>query len=258
MFYTLLIGQSIYIDDSGTINMSLSDRNDFKILMLSSNIENNIQVGYSPVRNISIKTGYSNHSREFETTGRKTIATSGNVYSASIGMYYFFKKEKNNSFIKRNNFTNDIGILTYFNIGYSRGINKNDFSKFTSEFDYQKYFIDVGLKVKSTFASIDFNFKYTKVHFLRALIIGNYEDFEEFINRSTRSLEENNLYTSLELNIQTQIGIRQISIISGIPILFPYKINTWQILYSRARTPYIGVIIELDEIFWLIGKYKRK
>ena len=91
MFYAPLIGQYIYIDDSGTINMTLSDRNDFKILMLTSNIENNIQVGYSPFRYISIKTGYFHHSREFETTDRKTIATSGKVYSASIGMYYFFQ-----------------------------------------------------------------------------------------------------------------------------------------------------------------------
>ena len=232
-----LFGQYDYIIDPGTINLTLSKKNDFSVMALKSRIEKTILIGYSPLNNTSIKIGYFN-----SVDNTSWVKTRGNIYSISIGTYYL---------INTSNIKNDDGFLLYLNTGYSSGEITNNwrnaldgFRNAFTEFKHQKYFIDSGVRFKWKFFASNLNFKQTGIQFTNGNIIGQ-------IYAPTRGtldeLENRETFYTFEMNITIEVTIKHGGIVLGFPVYF--RNEDKMISNTIPRENYIGLFLNIGKFF---------
>ena len=231
-----LIAQYNYINDSGALNMNLSEQGDCRILFLFSGVEQNVQIGYSPWQNIAIKGEYF-FERKRQYDGRfKT-----DVFSLAVGTYHLMSKKRRRR--RRGRYRAGLGknSLLYLNAGMPRGLINHEWEQTESRLVYNKYFGDLGVKINYHIISFNLNLKYSNIQYERFKIIGKLNDH---LRDTLDSFAKGSSFNALEINVMMEIGMRPCKVMIG----FPSDLQTISIVHNANRKLYLGVVVDLDDI----------
>lgn len=240
LVFTTLLSQNFYIADNAPTSLSFSEKGAFKLSLIPpfSN-RANFHLGYSPLKQFFISTGFLRSSSK-ENTEFSTIEVKGRSYTGSIGTFYSLK----NPFFKNSKINKNNDLIFDLQIGYSAGNVLNDIDEyFSADLDFQTTFIKLGVNQKYEYFEVGTYYKYNKVKYLGGEVIGG--SFYPDLFEAAANLDQQNGYNLHELLTQVSVGLTELKFFFGSSISLNDKNGQ---IFSSKDSGYLGLVFEIDAI----------
>lgn len=186
----------------------------------------NVQVGYSPIKNLGIYTNFFRIRNSFEGFEGEKKNVYQNSFSGAIGGYVFKKgtdqinyDDEDDSLVEYSS-SEGKGLLLDAYLGYSRGSVRNFFFEETGrvELDFQKIFLQAGVHIFLDKIGASFSLRYSNLDYLDGFAFGKLTTSQ--LNKLD-IISENNPFNLLESSLKISVGkptapIRGYMTVSGI------------------------------------------
>ncbi len=246
-----LHAQYYYIANNDVSNLYFENQGEIRLgLSLPLESQNNIQLGYSPLKHLSISAAFHRYSNEKNPQGTRVNKSTNSSFTLSGGSYVSLKNSfEFHFFVLRKLKT----ILIQGNAGYS--INKNN-NIFSYQFPHniknssQGVFFRMSCFIKYQRLSFGISRQLTFVSFKKAEIIGDYTQNPSGVNNFESMLNSNNGQHRLRdytLSIRYKIkGIEAFYAVHSIDNPTTYDLRN---SFYLAEYTNIGLILPIDLLF---------
>lgn len=184
----------------------------------SSNITS-LQAGYSPIKHIAINGSYFSGSGsrsgggitgsffEYSYVDPWEISGKGTVLSGSIGTYYFIESKNKPS---SKDYASREGLLLDIYAGYGEAVIANNYKYGpSSQFKFQKYYLQPGIHLQSKFASISYVTRFSNVNYFDGYYTG---ELDALTLVDIQHIETQNPFNFIEQAIRMRLGVKQFDI----------------------------------------------
>ena len=258
LFLSSLFGQYFYIPDNDVSALQYLNRGDLKLsYTYPFNDRTNIQLGYSPLKHISISAGYFKYQdeRTWNTTSDFIIKTNGHNYTGAIGFYkYLTKRFFVKEFIL---FRNISGVILQSHFGYNKGAIFNRFpDDSVINLDYQSFFARGSIHVKYRYFTFGYSFKFFNLDYVGGEVGGKLRDLEWFSGVVGREIENRNPRRLREKMFQIKFNYKFLEIFGAYNVI--NKDHNFDHLprYFGRKNYTLGMILEIDDLIKTIKTKK--
>jgi len=239
--------QYYYSPDNSSNLLLISKKNDLKFSStIPINAPISFQLGYSPLNKLSLNVSYFKHETSIENIA---LSTNGEVFTAAIGTYTFFKKSINNSEVSNS----PGGFLIDFNAGYSVANINNYYASITSSsFNYNKIYGQIGLHIISRWVSVSYATKLSTLDYKTGEVNGTPATSE--IKPIKDQILVHEPFIIIETDLRIHLGNQKIRGFSGISMIHPNILHK-SLLADRHMVFSAGLIFGVNDF---IADQKRK
>lgn len=275
----MVYGQRVRIDfqDNMACNVFVTDTAAIEMFIkFPSKDQFNIQLGFSPIKHVSVSGGYYNSSSKDDVN--LSFISSGSFfhihtlqarsYSGQVGVYQVFypkgikkKNQPNTSFpsLRNSLFKYPKSVYVDFKVGlaFNRIHNLLEIPSGPSSiatFNYQDYYFRGGFYLRNKLFSWGFNIGYNFRKYQKAFVFNPiYEatTLENFLQK----VERRELFPSIFLNFNCQVGIKSFRLIGGIS-LREVDVFHGSTVRNEGALFYSGIIMDLPGVYKLFKKKK--
>jgi len=225
------------------------------------NNNQNIQVGYSPIKHLGISSSY------FRVRDKHPIVPlrygNGNFGNIALGGYYFLpmkgkyiriKKSRRKYLFNNPNWLMQEGVLFDLYLGLGRGKVNNFYEDGgNSQLRFSKKYSQVGIHLFRKRLGVSFNLTFGNINYFEANLKGKIKSSQVI---RVRSLDNKSKFTIRESTIRFFLGTKQLRVFASVSSFNPSQdFGNLGVIESNLN---FGIFSEIDEFFRKKKKRKRK
>ncbi len=222
-----------------TLNLELTERGDWKVLAATGVINRNTwhlntQMAFSPIKNIGIGVDYFKIIPHQSLSASKPASINANMTEFYLGTYYRLNsKDAKLQYLK--------GIHLYG--GYGQGNISSENDSISSEFSYQRYFVQLGFNQQYERLKLGINAKIGTLDFKEGKVFG---PLDNIAFTALDAVQRNNNYGFIEFNASIELVMHPaINLYSNFTIGNPFEINYGLYIGEVFR---LGLTMDID--YW--------
>ncbi len=243
--------QVFYIEDQAPTALSFSQKGNLKLVALPPFSKNfNLHLGYSPLKHLYFSVGTLNYI-ERANTETLFLTTDGKKWTGVIGLYHWIGASKPE--LEKSKYKNDQGMILDVQFGYSKGNVRNNINNinnvnndFLANLNFQNTFTRAGISYRFNFISLGLYYQFNYIQYLDGLVEGG-STYDDLFDTALKIKKDPYQYS--EFLFQLKLGSKQVKFMAGAVGKFK---SHFELPLSNKGTIYVGLVLEIDEIFKLI------